>query len=79
MSYRVRFTFPNGATGVWALTHPTREDAQRAIDERVADTGLAYTVEEVAVPGESLAASRKCPAKASDAPGEGGDSGEGAK
>lgn len=50
MSYRIRFTFPNGTTGVWALTYPTREAAQHAVREREADTGLAYTVEEVPEP-----------------------------
>lgn len=93
--------------------YATREAAQQAIDDRMADTGLAYSVEEVATPEacireleaeiaqlrdaydaarqdldvakrnvarleDALAASRQCPAKASEAPGEGGDSGEGA-
>lgn len=53
MSYRVRFSFQNGATGVWALTYPTREAAQNAMREREADTGLAYTVEEVPEPGST--------------------------
>lgn len=119
MSYRIRFTMPNGRTGLWTPTYATREAAQQAIDDRMADTGLAYAVEEVATP-EDLAASRQGPAKvsggaggtahtgpghqsgagqgvasrlivdldaieqegtakASEAPGEGGDSGEGAK
>lgn len=55
MSYRIRFTFPNGTTGVWALTYPTREAAQHAVREREADTGLAYTVEEVPEPGSTAA------------------------
>ena len=55
MSYRIRFAFPNGTTGVWALTYPTREAAQNAVREREADTGLAYTVEEVAEPGSTAA------------------------
>lgn len=132
MSYRVRFTLPHGSTGHWAREYATREEAQRAIDDRLPDTGLAYTVEEVATPQdrireleselaqlrdalvvveglgdamhramttaqaylagewggvkvamaewaaykEQLAASRQGPAKASEAPGEGGDSGE---
>lgn len=69
---------PNGRTGLWTPTYATREAAQQAIDDRMADTGLAYAVEEVATP-EDLAASRQGPAKASEAPREGGDSGEGAK
>jgi hypothetical protein len=55
MSYRIRFTFPNGTTGVLALAYPTREAAQNAVRELEADTGLAYTVEEVAEPGSTAA------------------------
>ena len=47
MSYRIRFTMPNGRTGLWNHNYPTREDAQQAIDDRLADTGFTYTVEEV--------------------------------
>ena len=47
MSYRIRFTMPDGRTGLWACDYPTREDAQRAIDDRLADTGFSYAVEEV--------------------------------
>lgn len=127
MSYRVRFTLPHGSTGHWAREYATREEAQRAIDDRQKETGFAYVVEEVvataAVPDASpeaatpearireleaelaqlrdaydaarqdldvakrnvarledaIAASRRGPAKASEAPGEGQDSGEGAK
>jgi hypothetical protein len=35
--------------------YATREDAQRAINERRDDTGLAYTVEEVPEPGSTAA------------------------
>jgi hypothetical protein len=38
---------PNGNTGHWVRDYATREDAQQAIDDRFADTGLAYAVEEV--------------------------------
>lgn len=48
MSYRVRYTFPDGRTGHWMPHYGTREDAQRAIDNRIGGTGLAHTVEEVA-------------------------------
>ena len=47
MSYRVRYTFPDGRTGHWMPHYGTREDAQRAIDNRIGGTGLAHTVEEV--------------------------------
>lgn len=125
MSYQIRFTLPHGSTGHWAREYATREEAQRAIDDRQKETGFAYVVEEVvataAVPDASpeaatpearireleaelaqlrdaydaavrdydaarrnvagykavLAASRQGPAKASEAPGDGGDSGEG--
>jgi predicted nucleic acid-binding Zn-ribbon protein len=127
MSYRVRYTFPDGRSGLWTRTYATREEAQRLIGERLDDTGFAYVVEEVvataALPDatpeqstpearireleaelahlrdaydaarqdldvarrsvarleETLAASRQGPAKASEAPGEGHDSGEGEK
>lgn len=46
MSYRVRVTFPNGATGVLASTCPTREEALRLILELQEETGLAYAVDE---------------------------------
>ena len=45
MSYRIRFTLPDGRTGLWNHNYPTREEAQRAIDDRLSDTGFAYTVE----------------------------------
>lgn len=67
---------PNGRTGLWTPTYATREEAQRLIRERQEETGLDYLVEEV-VPDNSLAASRQGPSKASEAPGDGGDSGEG--
>ena len=132
MSYRIRFTLPDGRTGLWAHDYATREEAQQAINDRLPDTGLDYAVEEVATPEarireleaelaqlrdalavvealgdamhramttaqaylagewggvkvamaewaaykEQLAASRQGPAKASEAPREGGDSGE---
>jgi hypothetical protein len=127
MRYRIRFTMPDGRSGLWTRTYATREEAQRLIGERLYDTGFAYVVEEVvataALPDttpepstpddrirelevelaqlrdaydaarqdldvakrnvarleEALAASRQGPAKASGAPGEGGDSGEGEK
>ena len=47
MSYRVRYTMPDGRTGLWAHEYQTRETAQAAIDDRLGDTGFAYTVEEV--------------------------------
>jgi hypothetical protein len=47
MSYRVRYTMPNGNTGHWMRDYATREDAQKAIDERRRDTGFTYAVEEV--------------------------------
>lgn len=50
MSYRIRFTLPDGRTGHWAREYATREEAQQAIDDRLPDTGLAYVVEEVATP-----------------------------
>ena len=53
MSYRVRYTFPDGRAGHWMRDYATREDAQRAIDERRADTGFAYAVEEVPEPGST--------------------------
>ena len=46
MSYRVRYTMPDGRTGHWMRNYATREEAQKAIDDRHGDTGLAYTVEE---------------------------------
>ncbi len=50
MSYRIRFTLPDGRTGLWTPTYATREEAQRAIRERQEETGLAYVVEEVDPP-----------------------------
>lgn len=50
MSYRVRFTMPDGRTGLWMRDYATREEAQRAIDDRHGASGLAYSVEEVATP-----------------------------
>lgn len=47
MTYRIRFTLPDGRTGLWAHEYQTRETAQAAIDDRLGDTGFAYTVEEV--------------------------------
>ena len=47
MSYRIRFTLPDGRTGLWAHEYQTREAAQAAIDDRLGDTGFAYAVEEV--------------------------------
>ena len=47
MSYRVRYTMPDGRTGRWTRDYATREEAQRAIDGRVYDTGFAHFVEEV--------------------------------
>ena len=47
MSYRIRFKLPDGRTGLWNHNYSTREDAQKAIDDRLADTGFTYTVEEV--------------------------------
>ena len=47
MSYRVRYTFPQGRTGHWMRDYATREEAQKAIDDRRGDAGLSYTVEEV--------------------------------
>lgn len=47
MSYRIRFTLPDGRTGLWAHDYPTREAAQAVIDDRLGDTGFAYAVEEV--------------------------------
>lgn len=47
MSYRIRFTLPDGRTGLWTPTYATREEAQRLIGERLDDTGFAYVVEEV--------------------------------
>jgi len=41
---------PDGRTGLWAHEYQTREAAQAAIDDRLGDTGFAYTVEEVAEP-----------------------------
>lgn len=55
MSYRIRFTLPDGRTGLWNNDYPSREAAQRAIDDRLADTGLAYTVEEVPERGSTAA------------------------
>ena len=45
---------PNGRTGHWMRDYATREDAQRAIDDRMADTGLTYVVEEVATPEDRI-------------------------
>ena len=50
MSYRIRFTLPDGRTGLWPPIYATREEAQRIIRERLPDTWLAYSVEEVATP-----------------------------
>jgi len=47
MSYRIRFTLPDGRTGLWAHEYQTREAAHAAIDDRLADTCFAYAVEEV--------------------------------
>lgn len=55
MSYRVRYTFPDGRTGHWMRDYASREDAQQAIDERRVHTGLAYVVEEVPEPGSTAA------------------------
>ena len=55
MSYRVRFTTHSGIKGRWARDYTTREDAQRAIDDHVANTGFAYTVEEAPEPGSTAA------------------------
>ena len=55
MSYRIRFTLPDGRTGLWAHDYPTREAAQAAIDDRLGDTGFDYTVEEVTEPGSMAA------------------------
>lgn len=55
MSYRIRFTLPDGRTGLWNNDYPSREAAQRAIDDRLADTGFAYSVEEVPEPGSTAA------------------------
>lgn len=55
MSYRVRYTMPDGRTGLWAHEYQTRETAQAAIDDRLADTGFAYAVEEVPQPGSTAA------------------------
>ena len=55
MSYRIRFTLPDGRTGLWNHDYPTREVAQRAIDDRLSDTGFAYAVEEVPEPGSTAA------------------------
>lgn len=54
MSYRIRFTLPDGRTGHWSHDYATREEAQKAIDDRLPDTGLAYTVEEVATPQDRI-------------------------
>lgn len=56
MSYRIRFTVPDGRTGHWLRDYATREEAQRAIDDRVADTGLAYAVEEANTPEDRIRA-----------------------
>jgi chromosome segregation ATPase len=50
MSYRIRFTLPDGRTGLWTPTYATREEAQRLIRERQQETGLEYVVEEVVTP-----------------------------
>ena len=55
MSYRVRYTFPDGHTGHWMRDYASREDAQQAIDERRVHTGLSYAVEEVSEPGSTAA------------------------
>lgn len=55
MSYRIRFTLPDGRTGLWAHDYQTRETAQAAIDDRLGDTGFAYAVEEVPEPGSTAA------------------------
>lgn len=55
MSYRIRFTLPDGRTGLWNNDYPSREAAHRAIDDRLADTGFAYSVEEVPEPGSTAA------------------------
>lgn len=47
MSYRVRYTLPDGRTGHWMRNYATCEEAQKAIDDRHGDTGLAYYVEKV--------------------------------
>lgn len=55
MSYRIRYTLPDGRTGLWAQEYQTRETAQAAIDDRLGDTGFAYAVEEVPEPGSTAA------------------------
>ena len=55
MSYRVRYKTHNGSIGRWIENYATREEAQRAIDGRVYDTGWTYTVEEVPEPGSTAA------------------------
>ena len=55
MSYQIRFTLPDGRTGLWAYDYPTREAAQAAIDDRLGHTGFAYSVEEVPEPGSTAA------------------------
>lgn len=47
MSYQIRFTLLDGRTGRWMREYATREEAQQAIDDRMADTGPTYAVEEV--------------------------------
>ena len=46
MSYRVRYTMPDGRTGLWDHDYATREDAQEAIYYRKESPGTYY-VEEV--------------------------------
>ena len=47
MSYRVRYTLPDGRTGHWMRDYPTREEARKAIGDRQGACGAAYYVEEV--------------------------------
>lgn len=55
MSYRVRYTMPDGRTGHWMRDYATLEEAQQAIDERKHASGLTYAVEEVPEPGSTAA------------------------
>lgn len=48
MSYRVRFTKPNGETGYWERTFATRAGATTTADHARDSTGYAHTVEEMA-------------------------------
>lgn len=50
MSYRVRFTLPDGRTGLSAHEYHTSEEAKRAIDDRLVPAGFDYAVEEAPEP-----------------------------